>query len=81
MPYLRHILELGNGLGIRNEGESGAALHHAADVRDARLAGQIAQNAEGNATGYNGRARVHDGNDDNVTRKGERKRNEFRECA
>lgn len=68
MPYLWHILELGNGLRVRDECQPGAALDHAANVLDARLPGQITQDAERDAARYDGGARVHGGNDDNVTR-------------
>lgn len=68
IAYLWHILELGNCLGIRDEGKTSAALDHAANVRDACLLGQIAQDAEGNAARDDGRTGVHGGDDDNVTK-------------
>lgn len=46
IAYLWHILELGNCLGIRDEGKSSAAFDNAANVRDACLLGQIAQDEQ-----------------------------------
>lgn len=66
IAYLWHIFKLGNGLWIGDECQAGAALHHAANIRNARLFGQIAQNAKGNAAGNYRGARVHCGDDNNV---------------
>ena len=63
--YLRHELELGNGIRIGNEGQTGALADHIVN-RLLRLVRQIAQDWEDGDAGQKTGERVHQADDDGV---------------
>lgn len=57
--YLWNEFEFRYGIGVGDEGQASAALHHASHVCGAGFEGQIAEYAKCNAARDNGGARIH----------------------
>lgn len=63
---LRHRLELGDGVRVRDEGQPGATAHHIPDILDLQVVRQVAQNGEYRDPAQQAGQRVQRGHDHGI---------------
>uniref|UniRef100_A0A034VSI5 Uncharacterized protein n=1 Tax=Bactrocera dorsalis TaxID=27457 RepID=A0A034VSI5_BACDO len=64
--YLWNEFEFRYGIGVGDEGQTGATLNNASHIGSAGFEGQIAEYAKCDAAGDDGGARIHRGDDHNI---------------
>lgn len=71
LTYLRHPVELGEGVRVGDEGQTRAAPHHVLHIR-VELVGEVAEDAEDGESGEQGGQRVGQADDPGISVRGKR---------